>query len=92
MRRHRGGDGFVVEHLVEHEQQGQDRATYGKATLKHLAVSLTAEFGRGFSERATVARWGGATIRALSTATTKPEGGHALVIAEHVIRAKSRRG
>jgi len=37
--------------IVEHEQQGQDRATYGKATLKHLAVSLTAEFGRGFSER-----------------------------------------
>jgi len=37
--------------IVEHEQQGQDRAAYGKETLKHLAVSLTAEFGRGFSER-----------------------------------------
>lgn len=37
--------------IVEHGQQGQDRATYGKETLKRLAVSLTAEFGRGFSER-----------------------------------------
>lgn len=37
--------------IVEHEQQGHDRAAYGKETLKHLAVNLTAEFGRGFSER-----------------------------------------
>jgi len=37
--------------IVEHEQKGQDRAAYGKETLKHLAVNLTAEFGRGFSER-----------------------------------------
>jgi predicted nuclease of restriction endonuclease-like (RecB) superfamily len=37
--------------IVEHEQQGENRAAYGKETLKHLAVTLTAEFGRGFSER-----------------------------------------
>ena len=36
--------------IVEHEQQGRHRAAYGKETLKHLASSLTAEFGRGFSE------------------------------------------
>lgn len=36
--------------IVEHEQQGRNRAAYGKETLKHLANSLTAEFGRGFSE------------------------------------------
>ena len=35
--------------IVEHEQQGQYRAAYGKETLVHLSVSLTAEFGRGFS-------------------------------------------
>jgi predicted nuclease of restriction endonuclease-like (RecB) superfamily len=37
--------------IVEHVQRGEHRATYGKETLKHLAASLTAEFGRGFSER-----------------------------------------
>lgn len=36
--------------IVEHEQRGRQRAAYGKETLKHLASSLTAEFGRGFSE------------------------------------------
>lgn len=35
--------------IVEHEQQGQYRAAYGKETLVHLSASLTAEFGRGFS-------------------------------------------
>lgn len=36
--------------IIEHEQRGQHRAAYGKETLKHLAASLTTEFGRGFSE------------------------------------------
>lgn len=37
--------------IVEHEQQGAQRAEYGKALLKDLAIDLTAEFGRGFSHR-----------------------------------------
>ncbi len=35
--------------IVEHEQEGAERAEYGKALLKKLAASLTEEFGRGFS-------------------------------------------
>jgi hypothetical protein len=35
--------------IVEHEQQGTDRAEYGKALLKDLVDSLTNEFGRRFS-------------------------------------------
>jgi len=35
--------------IVEHEQEGADRAQYGEALLKELAASLTAEFGKGFS-------------------------------------------
>lgn len=34
--------------IVEHEQQGQARAEYGKQVLAQLAVSLTVEFGKGF--------------------------------------------
>ena len=34
--------------IVEHEQQGQSRAEYGKALLKGLSESLTVEFGKGF--------------------------------------------
>ncbi|MBI4849537.1 MAG: DUF1016 domain-containing protein [Nitrospirae bacterium] len=36
--------------IVEHEQAGQNRAAYGKETLKQLSLRLTSEFGRGFSE------------------------------------------
>lgn len=35
--------------IVEHEQQGKQRADYGKALLKELSRRLAAEFGRGFS-------------------------------------------
>jgi len=35
--------------IVENEQQGAQRAAYGRALLKELAASLTEEFGRGFS-------------------------------------------
>jgi len=41
----------IGRRIVEHEQQGAERAEYGKALLKGLAASLTAEFGRGFSKR-----------------------------------------
>ena len=35
--------------IVEHEQGGQERAQYGKETLKGLSRRLSREFGRGFS-------------------------------------------
>ena len=34
--------------IVEDEQQGKTRASYGKQVLTHLANRLTAEFGKGF--------------------------------------------
>jgi hypothetical protein len=37
--------------IVEDEQQGKAKATYGEATLKTLAAQLTLEFGKGFDER-----------------------------------------
>ena len=37
--------------IIEHEQQGNTKAEYGKAILKTLATQLTLEFGRGFDER-----------------------------------------
>jgi predicted nuclease of restriction endonuclease-like (RecB) superfamily len=40
----------IGRHIVEHEQQGEQRAAYGKAVLKALAEKLTQEFGRGFSK------------------------------------------
>jgi predicted nuclease of restriction endonuclease-like (RecB) superfamily len=36
--------------IVEHEQQGAQRAQYGQLVLKTLSDRLTAEFGRGFSK------------------------------------------
>jgi predicted nuclease of restriction endonuclease-like (RecB) superfamily len=37
--------------IVEEEQNGNDKAEYGKATLKKLGQQLTFEFGKGFDER-----------------------------------------
>lgn len=34
--------------LVEHEQQGKERAEYGKSVLKIVSVRLTEMFGKGF--------------------------------------------
>ncbi len=34
--------------IVEHEQQGETKAQYGKETLNKLAEQLTREFGKGF--------------------------------------------
>jgi predicted nuclease of restriction endonuclease-like (RecB) superfamily len=34
--------------IVEHEQQGQARAAYGKHQLQTLSEQLTKEFGKGF--------------------------------------------
>ncbi len=39
----------IGRHIVEFEQQGEDRAEYGKAVLQQLAARLSTEFGSGFS-------------------------------------------
>jgi len=38
--------------IVEHEQEGKERAEYGKAILKDLSRCLTREFGKGYSVQA----------------------------------------
>lgn len=35
--------------IVDDEQQGQQRAAYGKQVLKELSAQLTQQFGKGFS-------------------------------------------
>ena len=42
---------LVGQRIVEHEQSGSERAAYGQALMKLLAQDLTAQLGRGFSER-----------------------------------------
>ncbi len=37
--------------IVLEEQNGNQRADYGKEILKNLSIELTSEFGKGFSER-----------------------------------------
>ena len=37
--------------IVESEQQGDERASYGESLIKRLSVDLKAQVGRGFSER-----------------------------------------
>lgn len=39
----------IGRRIVEHEQQGSERAEYGKETLKELSERLSGEFGKGFS-------------------------------------------
>jgi len=40
---------LVGKRIVGEEQQGEDRAAYGKEILKTLSTELNAEFGKGFS-------------------------------------------
>ncbi|MCX7048465.1 MAG: DUF1016 N-terminal domain-containing protein, partial [Candidatus Sumerlaeota bacterium] len=40
----------IGRHIVEHEQQGEHRADYGKEVIKALADRLMTEFGNGFSK------------------------------------------
>ncbi len=40
----------VGRKIVEEEQQGKERAEYGKLLVRRLSERLTAEFGAGFSE------------------------------------------
>lgn len=37
--------------IVEEEQNGKEKAEYGKQILKSLSVKLTGDFGKGFSQR-----------------------------------------
>ena len=41
---------LIGQAIVEHEQQGADRAEYGRRLIASLSVRLTKEFGRGFSK------------------------------------------
>jgi predicted nuclease of restriction endonuclease-like (RecB) superfamily len=41
----------IGRRIVEQEQNGKERAEYGKALLKNLSTELTKEFGKGFSIR-----------------------------------------
>lgn len=41
----------IGRHIVEFEQGGAARAEYGTRLIPRLALSLTAEFGKGFDER-----------------------------------------
>ncbi len=41
----------IGHRIVEAEQKGQRRAGYGEQLVERLAVDLTAQFGRGFSQQ-----------------------------------------
>ena len=40
----------IGKYIVEYEQNGNDRAKYGKAVLKNLSARLTKRLGKGYSE------------------------------------------
>jgi predicted nuclease of restriction endonuclease-like (RecB) superfamily len=42
---------LIGKRIVEEEQQGKERAAYGREIIKTLSVELTKEVGRGVSER-----------------------------------------
>lgn len=42
---------LVGRRIVTEEQNGKERAEYGKEIIKNLSIELTVAFGRGFSER-----------------------------------------
>lgn len=42
---------YIGKKIFEEEQQGRDRADYGKYLIKYLAEQLQPEFGSGFSRR-----------------------------------------
>lgn len=41
----------IGRQIVEEEQNGEDRANYGKELIKKLSEKLSDDFGKGFSER-----------------------------------------
>ena len=40
---------LIGKRIVEEEQQGESKATYGKRLMEELSKALTADFGKGFS-------------------------------------------
>ncbi|MDE0262075.1 MAG: PDDEXK nuclease domain-containing protein [Bryobacterales bacterium] len=42
---------LIGRHIVEFEQQGEERAGYGEEIIKRLSTDLSARYGRGFSIR-----------------------------------------
>ena len=42
---------LIGKRIVEETQQGEHRANYGEQVIKNISKALTAEFGRGFSDR-----------------------------------------
>ena len=42
---------LIGHRIIEFEQSGQERATYGTALMERLAADLTQRFGRGFSRQ-----------------------------------------
>lgn len=42
---------LLGKRIAEEELRGEDRAEYGAAVIKNLSTELTAEYGKGFSER-----------------------------------------
>lgn len=42
---------LIGQRIVEQEQNGKERAEYGKRVVELASTSLTAEFGKGYSER-----------------------------------------
>ena len=39
----------IGKRIVEEDQKGNEKATYGDALLKQLSIALTMDFGKGFS-------------------------------------------
>ncbi len=42
---------LIGKRIVEEEQNGKERADYGKFIIENLSIELTSEFGKGFSVR-----------------------------------------
>ncbi len=67
--------------IVEHEQQGEERAEYDKKTIKTLSCQLTKEFGKGFSTT-NLERMRLFYIQYLKSATVLPISGKQEIISE----------
>lgn len=42
---------LIGKRIVEEEQNGKERADYGKEIIKNISEEMTKEFGKGFSKR-----------------------------------------